>query len=191
MTREEQLRSLLVARGANNVPHGGRTLLDHLHGTRRLLENWGAPETWSLMGMLHSVYGTDRFRTQLLQGDADRAVVRAAAGLEVEELAWLFGTVSRELILTEPPTWSYGDGGSRNESALAALRNVHVANAIEQLAAAHARPEPGHWARYPHRLLLDAAEQALARLADGATPAEVVSDAARRPAAVPVRAAIR
>ena len=43
--------------GADKAPHGDRTLLDHLIGTRDKLKEMGAPEYLQDVGLFHSVYG--------------------------------------------------------------------------------------------------------------------------------------
>ena len=62
-----------------------RSLLDHLLGTQYLLQQAGYPEPICTAGLIHSVYGTNRFTTISIDpsDDAERARVRASVGHEV------------------------------------------------------------------------------------------------------------
>ena len=44
--------------GAHLCEHSGKTLLEHLEGTRDILRKEGAPEYLQDAGLFHSVYGT-------------------------------------------------------------------------------------------------------------------------------------
>jgi hypothetical protein len=62
-----------------------RSLLDHLLGTQELLQRGGYPEALCTAGLMHSVYGTNRFTLKSIdasiQGERER--VRASAGQQV------------------------------------------------------------------------------------------------------------
>ena len=77
---------------ARLTPHIGRTLVDNLLGTERLLHRWGARDAVKRAGLVHSVYGTvhSYHRSWLFD---DSATVRAVIG--AEELAYLFCVLNR------------------------------------------------------------------------------------------------
>ena len=73
---------------------GSRPLLSHLIGTQELLKHAGYPPSICTAGLLHSVYGTNRF-TIVCIDPKERGHVRSLAGDEAERLAWLFHTINR------------------------------------------------------------------------------------------------
>tara|TARA_B100000073_G_C23546227_1_gene498227 strand:- start:39 stop:404 length:366 start_codon:yes stop_codon:yes gene_type:complete len=76
--------------GADKAPHGDRTLLDHLIGTRDKLKEMGAPEYLQDVGLFHSVYGTEVFK---LTSTDDRETVRNLIGVVAEKLVVLFSSL--------------------------------------------------------------------------------------------------
>lgn len=80
---------------AGSLEHSGRTLFDHLLGTRHLLEQWGATSALCDAGLFHSVYGTEHFQPATVPV-AMREQVRELIGPEAERLAWLFCVMCRE-----------------------------------------------------------------------------------------------
>jgi aspartyl/asparaginyl beta-hydroxylase (cupin superfamily) len=91
----EKILSLLERRGAARLSHGpGRTLIDHLHGTMKILAHWRQSEDVIAAGLLHSIYSTDIYREQLVSA-SDRREIRHVAGESAERLAWLFGSILR------------------------------------------------------------------------------------------------
>jgi hypothetical protein len=89
---------LLLLSGAGSVIHdkrkGSRPLLSHLIGTRELLQQAGYDASICTAGLLHSVYGTNRFKIACID-PAQRAQVQSVAGEEAERLAWLFHSINR------------------------------------------------------------------------------------------------
>lgn len=79
---------------ADHTPHGNRTLYHHLKGTHDLLANWGNPTPVCLAGLFHSIYGTEDFTMRTASLD-DRHRIRAAIGVEAEQLAYLFCVTDR------------------------------------------------------------------------------------------------
>ena len=141
----DPLVDFLRAAGADRFPHGhGRSLLEHLIGTREIVRRWGQPETLQRAALLHSVYGTDVYHRHLL-ADTDRANLRRIAGDRAERLAYAFGTIPRKDVRTAP---------DRDELLL-----LHMANAAEQSQAADG--SPGRWL---------AGVQRLGRLISASTP---------------------
>jgi AraC-like DNA-binding protein len=88
----------LTLKGANMTSHSGRTLLEHLIGTWRLMHNAGLRDALCLAGLFHSVYGTNAFRT-ITVSRQERAAVRQLIGTEAEVLAWIFGNIPRPRVL--------------------------------------------------------------------------------------------
>jgi hypothetical protein len=89
---------LLVMSGTGNIVHdkrkGSRPLLSHLIGTKELLQQAGYSQDICTAGLLHSVYGTNRFTIACIDPE-QRQQVRAVAGEEAERLAWLFHAINR------------------------------------------------------------------------------------------------
>jgi len=82
------------------VRHSGGTLLEHLMGTRAILEAWEQREAVCLAGLFHSVYGTESFRKTTIPADL-RPRVQALIGDEAEALAWLFGVLENRAFLSD------------------------------------------------------------------------------------------
>lgn len=129
---DTRLLGFLRDAGAQRTGHSGRSLLDHLWGTYRLLQLRGAEPAVCLAGLFHSVYGTSIFQRSTTE---DRAAVRALIGERAEHLAWTFCRLQR------PHCWSLaGDelplaaGGSTTLGAQdrANLLQIERANLDEQ-----------------------------------------------------------
>lgn len=90
----DNAEDLLIARGAETVPHPGGTLLDHLRRVSGLLAGWGAGPDLVRAGLCHACYGTDGFGAALLElSDRDRLV--AAAGAGTEAIVYLYAACDR------------------------------------------------------------------------------------------------
>lgn len=91
--------ALLKELGAEEIGHhAGRSLMQHLCATYRLLGEWGAPEPLALAGLCHSVFSTSEFGDARLDpGNRDR--VRAVIGSQAERLAFLFCAMDRQAFL--------------------------------------------------------------------------------------------
>ena len=107
--------------GTHEVPHGKRTLYEHLTGTEKLLRDWGEPGYVRLAGLYHSVYGTMHFRHRSfpIQG---RHIIQRLIGPTAEHLVYLFCTLSDRTITRQ-------------------LRTIECANLIDQ---GGARIQLGH-----------------------------------------------
>jgi hypothetical protein len=84
--------------GTADTSHSGRTLLNHLEGTYKLLRKWGNREEVCRGGLFHSIYGTQFFRTQTADL-SERKEIRALIGFEAEELAYLFCLADRKKLI--------------------------------------------------------------------------------------------
>lgn len=96
----EAAMGVLIACGAGSARHSGRTLLHHLLGTYRLLQEWGNAPHVCLGGLFHSIYSTNDFKRRSL-GVADRAQLREAIGSDAEGLAWAFCGLDRPRVILE------------------------------------------------------------------------------------------
>ena len=145
---------LLREMGADEFPHAhGRTLCQHLVGTRAILQRWRQPDWICEAGALHSIYGTDVYRRRLVAMDR-RSEVRAAAGEKAERLAYLFGAISRQDLFRQMDSGgkfpaenllvaSQVEGGEDEPLSLdeaASLLVLHMANTAEQTCAADGSP---------------------------------------------------
>jgi (p)ppGpp synthase/HD superfamily hydrolase len=90
----EQLENLLICAGAKAVRHSGRTLFDHLLGTKNLLVSWEADFLTQAVGMLHSVFGTLVFKHSVFTSDRE-GDLRALIGDRVVDLVKLFSCMRR------------------------------------------------------------------------------------------------
>jgi aspartate beta-hydroxylase len=134
-----QLIARLRDRGADRLPHArGRTLLDHLAETAAILGRWHQPDRVQRAALIHSVYGTDRYRRRLL-GDQDRRDLVALAGEEAERLAHLFSTTPRGPLLAGTLRWADDELTEADHDQLLML---HMANLAEQAAASDGSPAP-------------------------------------------------
>ena len=139
---------LLIEAGANRIRHRNRTsLLEHLTATERILGAWGQPALIRSAGGLHSIYGTEFFRTKLID-HAARDKVAAHVGAAVERLAFLFCTINRADLFTAvgdgiPAATMRLDGEFLTPDEMAALVLMHMANLLEQ--ATVNSPEPWLW----------------------------------------------
>jgi hypothetical protein len=92
----------LLSRSADRVPHLHGSLLDHLLATEARLRAWGAAEELCLAGLGHATYGTDGFAPHLLPV-AERAVLAAAVGPEVEETIYFYAACDRSSLYPQLP----------------------------------------------------------------------------------------
>jgi aspartyl/asparaginyl beta-hydroxylase (cupin superfamily) len=156
-TKHGSVGEFLDRCGARELRHAhGRTLYDHLLGTRAILRRWLQPPWLLDAGTVHSVYSTDSYRKHLIPLSR-RGDVRAVVGERAERLAWLFCILSRKAFWQEIGAHRElpADGikvrhaadsftfepVSRNEAYHLML--LHMANLGEQ-ARGHAG-QPGEW----------------------------------------------
>ena len=123
----DRFEAILVQAGAAQRSHGPGTLLDHLLGVHRLLEQWEARPALRMAGLFHSVYGTERFSAPLFL-PADRNALRRAIGDEAEHLVWAYSQLERKFLAhakadrVEDPA----------PSEVADLATLMAANIVEQ-----------------------------------------------------------
>jgi hypothetical protein len=146
--------------GANRAQHGGgRSLYEHLLGTRDLLKAWGASLDIQNAGFFHSIYSTEVYQTQLLSY-SQRVVLRDLIGVQAERLTYLFSVIARRDIYRMAAAASTLITGNftletipnldvpeKNIEVaaedLTALLVLHLANRVEQKSTRE--PEPGGW----------------------------------------------
>jgi aspartate beta-hydroxylase len=145
----------LRAEGAAGFRHaGGRTLLDHLVGTSRIVRCWQQPLWLQCAALIHSVYGTDAYPNAAVSLSR-RTEVAEVAGAQAERLAYLFCVTPRGPLLAGTHRWAR-DLPSRSiqpvpdapedpptRAELDALVLIHMANLAEQARAADG--SPGRW----------------------------------------------
>jgi hypothetical protein len=135
-----EMHGLLDALGANQKGRGGRTLLDHLEGTRAVLARWGSPPEICLAGLFHSVYGAEGGRARDRDANlARRDDVRALIGASAEELAYLYAACERRSLFTNATDSSacvVNDLFEKrerpvSETTLRSLLQIEAANLVE------------------------------------------------------------
>lgn len=106
----------------SELPHSGRSLLDHLIGTYDLLQEWGSWEHVSLAGLFHSIYGTQFYQRQAVPVE-NRQEVADLIGPQAEALAYMFCTEDRRHFLDDP---------CLSEDVRSELLEIEAANLLEQ-----------------------------------------------------------
>src|SRR4051812_38453763 len=91
-----RLDATLQSFGAALYPHAhGRSLYDHLTGTRNILRSWSQPFWIQAAGLFHSIYSSDVYRQRVLDVN-QREQLRALVGKRAEHLVYLFSKVPRQ-----------------------------------------------------------------------------------------------
>ena len=93
--------ALLRGLGAEQLPHPGGNLLDHLRRVHDLVADWDGSPRARLAALCHAAYGTAGFPHALLPLE-QRAVLRGVIGHDAEELVYRYDACDR----------SYGDLGA-------------------------------------------------------------------------------
>lgn len=149
------LLSRLVPDSLSSLKHAqGRSFLNHLKGTRQILQRWNQSPALQMAGLCHSLYSTDAFAAQAVP-IAGRAKLRAAIGVKSEELVYLFCAVKRASLYRALVKQSSKDGSTvevlgREELGPAVhllsmeqameLMVLHLANLAEQSAERDGKP---------------------------------------------------
>ena len=134
---EQPHLDLLLRLNADENPHSGGALLDHLRGTHDLLEAWGCEQRVCLGGLFHSIYGTQSYKTESASLE-DRQQIRDVIGEPAERLAFLFCVSHRwqffeQVGQASPVLWNRLDEEDLSVSPeeLRDLIEMEVANYIE------------------------------------------------------------
>ncbi|MBN6150788.1 hypothetical protein JR065_10580 [Xanthomonas sp. AmX2] len=147
----ELLEYLQILR-SDQVPHSGRTLLEHLAGTYSILQSWSCPPAVGAAGLFHSVYGTNVFALRRLDV-ADRSLVVRMIGAQAERLVYLFCVSNRPdafLEAFDTGVLRHRDTGeliSVEAEALGGLIEIECANLIEQGSGQRFLRDLFHWAQ--------------------------------------------
>lgn len=139
MIRQELL-DLLRELSTDQNPHSGRTLMDHLQGTWRLLRDWDNPDEICTAGLFHSVYGTEFYKTRSADL-SQREQIRQVIGQRAEQLAYFFSACDRRHMFSNVE--KSGDYALQDlfqdelvpipEDTLRALLEIEAANILDQV----------------------------------------------------------
>jgi len=120
---EELLTEFLKEIGADKKPHKNGSLMDHLIRVFHILKSVGANDILALAGGLHSIYGTNAYKTGCLSYTSWK--VEQTFGPEVDRLVKLFSKLDRPNALENPD-------GSLSELDLFLMRSIECANLYDQ-----------------------------------------------------------
>lgn len=115
---EQRHHRFLQQLEANQTPHSGRTLFEHLKGVHDLLRDWDNEPDVCLAGLYHSIYGTDTFKHKSLH---NRYELIEMIGERAETLVHLFSTKTRPLF-----------EDVEDEKLRIQLMEIEAANLLEQ-----------------------------------------------------------
>ena len=144
MSTFEDLGSLLLVRGADELEHAGGSLYVHLHRVAKRLRTLGASETLVLAGLAHAAYGTDGFPTHLFDWQTERPVLEAVIGPDAEQLVYWYCACDRETTwrdLAEHHTVTDRFTGTSEELPGAALRDFVDLTIVNELDVLHHAPD--------------------------------------------------
>jgi len=136
MSAFQDMGSLLLVRGADELEHAGGSLYVHLHRVAKRLTTLGASDTLVLAGLAHAAYGTDGFPTHLFDWQSERAVLEAVIGPEAEQLVYRYGACDRETTwrdLAEHRTVTDRFTGTSEELSTAELRDFVDLTIVNEL----------------------------------------------------------
>jgi Domain of unknown function (DUF6817) len=94
---QQRVEEFLLAHGADQLPHAGGSLYDHLRRVTATLREWGADPTIQAAALCHACYGTDGFATSLLDV-TERATLADLIGPAAESLVYLYGSCDRDAV---------------------------------------------------------------------------------------------
>lgn len=136
----EKLSSFIFQNGGTNHRHENGTLHDHLVRVYQLLENKGLDKSICFGGGLHSAFGTNAFKNNILTLNDEEKVV-AEFGQQAYDLAALFSIIDRPKTLITPESeegeniyLKMRDGRTVfvEKETFDALRYIECANLLDQ-----------------------------------------------------------
>jgi hypothetical protein len=136
MSAFQDMGSLLLVRGADELEHAGGSLYVHLHRVAKRLTTLGASDTLVLAGLAHAAYGTDGFPTHLFDWQNERPVLEAVIGPEAEQIVYRYGACDRETTwrdLAEHRTVTDRFTGTSEELSTAELRDFVDLTIVNEL----------------------------------------------------------
>ncbi|HEU4947782.1 MAG TPA: hypothetical protein VFT31_11565 [Kribbella sp.] len=144
MSTFEDLGSLLLVRGADELDHAGGTLYVHLHRVAKRLGSLGASERLVTVGLAHAAYGTDGFPTHLFDRETERPVLEAVIGPEAEAQVYRYCACDRQATwrdLAEHHTVTDRFAGTTEELDLDELRDFADLTIVNELDVLDHAPE--------------------------------------------------
>ena len=144
MSTFEDLSSLLLVRGADELDHAGGSLYVHLHRVAKRLTTLGASDTLVLAGLAHAAYGTDGLPTHLFDWQTERPVLESVIGVEAELIVYRYGSCERETTwrdLAEHHTVTDRFTGTSEELSTAELREFVDLTIVNELDVLDHAPE--------------------------------------------------
>jgi len=94
----DNIQRLLITLNADKIKHSGRKLINHLLNTYDILKAQGYEQDVCNAGGLHSIFGTNAFKTAILL-PTQRDIVERAIGSAATELIELFRDIKRPTTL--------------------------------------------------------------------------------------------
>lgn len=85
----------LAELGAGDFEHLDGSLIEHLNGTKKLLQHWGASSVLQDAGLYHAVYGTAGFDQHLVSTD-QRSKIASIIGDAAEAIAYQYCACDRK-----------------------------------------------------------------------------------------------
>ncbi|MDX3005447.1 hypothetical protein PWY87_27465 [Kribbella solani] len=136
MSTFQDLGSLLMVRGADEIDHAGGSLYVHLHRVAKRLGSLGASDTLILAGLAHAAYGTDGYPTHLFDWRTERPVLESVIGTDAELIVYRYGACDRETTwrdLAEHRTVTDRFTGTSEELGNAELRDFVDLSIVNEL----------------------------------------------------------
>lgn len=134
----QRLQAFLTEHECNTIRHSKRTLMSHLLGVYDLLRQTGQPDDVCAAGGLHSIFGTNAFKTKTLDL-GEIAAVSQVFGDRVAYLAELFSKLARpstleSAIMSRGLTLELTSVGTVDvtRETLQELCEIEAANLVEQ-----------------------------------------------------------
>jgi hypothetical protein len=127
----QDVHNLLKELGADTIMHSDGTLYEHLSRVEEILKISRCSQEVSTAGLIHSIYGTEFFKTVTT---TDRSRVRTVAGERAEYLAWIFCNANRPFCWFTGNNIPLRDGNyiRIDNKTLHDLRMIESANLIDQ-----------------------------------------------------------
>ena len=95
LPRMDEKFQVLTELGAGDFRHIDGSLIDHLRGTKNLLQQWGATEVLQDAGLYHAAYGTAGFAESMVSTN-QRHEIAAIIGESSEEIVYQYCACDRK-----------------------------------------------------------------------------------------------
>ena len=90
--------NFLLSIGAQNIPHSGKTFLNHCINVYNFLRKGNCSDDICYAGLLHSIYGNDIFDVDF---KIERKTIKDLIGEEAESIVYYFNSTSRDELWKE------------------------------------------------------------------------------------------